>query len=275
MRHGKHSEPATPPPLNPSRPEKLKEVVRGRERQVFGLLAFVAVVIAAFTILSTTLGDGAPRETPTTPPATESGPPEVALVVCTENGARPETEQVVARPDGVHLRIRSKINGVYSIRSSEEPDLRIDGRIRKRQPAMVATAIPPGETLVGCFPRPNAVPEEPDGDAYATLMVEDPQSLWTPPTLACDDASDAGVFTGPRVDPNQPAAYEALAVQTVPGIRPDDRLAHPGYPETRWPFTRMLVVRDGDAIATLVFIPGGRRWSVDTEACPEAGIGEG
>lgn len=283
MRHGKHSEGTTQPPPQPQGPsnrakgEMVRDFVRGRERQVFGLVVLVVILIAALSILGASLGGD-------TPDATgggggggggspDEGPANLAAIRCTRQGAEVENPEIVPQTDGVHLRVRARRKGVFHAVSSDQPDVEVEARVRRRSPTELTAVLPPGDILVGCFQRPNAIPDEASEDDYTTLTVQDPESLWTTTTLACDEPVEAGEFTGPRVDLDQPPSYELLAVSTVPGLGPNDDLVTPGYPQTRWPFTRLMVLRDEGPVAEISFLPRGR-WNVQVVACPDAGIGE-
>lgn len=282
MRHGKHSEGQPPPQPEPQDPssrakgEMVRDFVRGRERQVFGLAVLVVILIASLSILGASLGGDTPDAAGTGGGgggSPDEGPANLAAIQCTRQGAEVQTPEIVPRTDGVHLRVHARRKGVFHAVSSDQPDLEVEARVRGRSPTELIAVLPPGDILVGCFERPNAIPDEASEDDYATMTLQDPESMWTTTTLACDEPVEAGEFTGPQVDLDQPPSYELLAVSTVPGLGPNDGLVTPGYPQTRWPFTRLMVFRDQGAVAEISFLPR-RRWNVQVVACPDAGIGE-
>jgi hypothetical protein len=58
----------------------------------------------------------------------------------------------------------------------------------------------------------------------------------------------------------------------VPGVRPSDVFAKPGYPEAQQYWPTLLVVRDGQAVGRIGALEMGEEWKLLVDACPESGI---
>jgi hypothetical protein len=200
----------------------------------------------------------------------------VARVVCDEHGAAAPTRRVRAQRDGVHIIVENRSNAreLY-IRDAEEEGWNHGGRLKAYEANDIRTTLPPGEILIGCFRNIGDAPySETNVPEYARITIVDPDRLWIPIGLACDDARSAGTFDAGRIVADPPASYEHIAREFVPGLKSTDELVRPGYPLTGWHGEPRLILREGEAVAHLDLYRQHSRWEVRVDACPGEDIGQ-
>jgi hypothetical protein len=165
--------------------------------------------------------------------------PAVAKVLCTEEGPRVETPVVRAQSDGVHFRITNETNDKTLFSTGGGPET---GPLTEGEHANVVSAVPPGESEVGCR-RPDLRLKE-----YASIEVLDPEGWWTPGTeLECVSGSiQATIFGSARDESPLSQATELLK-----GVRPDDVVREAGYPGDSEAI--VTVARDGRVIMVVSF----------------------
>ena len=197
-------------------------------------------------------GSGGPAE------STEPEPtalPDVARVVCDENGARLETSSVRPQPDGIHFEI---VNETGSERSVAIQNAQGTGT-GMGVPAGTSTQIvdvEPGALTVSCT---DPATEPGAGEA---LEVVDEDGIWVSTRLGCAEQFSQVVdyIQGASGETTDPIEAAKKAVEGF-GLEPDDVFERAGYPDTDT--TRVRMVRDGEPIAVVDLIDDGTgKWLV-------------
>jgi hypothetical protein len=190
------------------------------------------------------------------------GTPDVARIRCAAAGPVAEDPQVRPQPDGVHLAFESddgaQLYDVHAVGWAVGTSL--GGRIA-RGVTEASLSVPPGRVEVRCVNDAGGY----DANApSAELTVVDPDRLWVSPDLTCGTTVRLQLDAGPAPDSPDP---EALARAALGGLLPGDTLLKPGYPGTQWHGSLMLVVREGQPIATVTQYADAGLWRVDVEVC--------
>ena len=180
------------------------------------------------------------------PPREDAGQfPDVARVVCDQDGTRLLTSQVRPHADGVHIRIDSRL-------APEDVSFAV-GEIGGSEAAGEQVwPIPPGPVEIGCW---ESFAEEPD---YVSLEVVDPQRLYVPAELECLEAvgsSGGGVASSggsygkaPEGDPRDPVEIAREFFESAFGPLGEGDVVEPaGYPEAE--IRQVRLVRDGRTVA--------------------------
>ncbi|HJS69764.1 MAG TPA: hypothetical protein VJ744_03095 [Gaiellaceae bacterium] len=197
-------------------------------------------------------GSGGPAE------STEPEPtalPDVARVVCDENGARLETTSVRPQPDGIHFEI---VNETDSERSVAIQNAQGTGT-GMGVPAGTSTQIvdvEPGALTVSCT-DPATEP-----GAGVALEVVDQDGIWVSTRLGCAEQFSQVVdyIQGASGETTDPLEAAKKAVEGF-GLEPDDVFERAGYPDTDT--ARVRMVRDGEPIAVVDLIDDGTgKWLV-------------
>ena len=197
-------------------------------------------------------GSGGPAE------STEPEPtalPDVARVVCDENGARVETSSVRPQPDGIHFEI---VNETGSERSVAIQNAQGTGT-GIGVPAGTSTQIvdvEPGALTVSCT---DPATEPGAGEA---LEVVDEDGVWVSTRLGCAEQFSQVVdyIQGASGETTDPLEAAEKAVEGF-GLEPDDVFERAGYPDTDT--VRVRMVRDGEPIAVVDLIDDGTgKWLV-------------
>ena len=197
-------------------------------------------------------GSGGPAE------STEPEPtvlPDVARVVCDENGARLETSSVRPQPDGIHFEI---VNETGSERSVAIQNAQGTGT-GMGVPAGTSTQVvdvEPGALTVSCT---DPATEPGAGEA---LEVVDEDGIWVSTRLGCAEQFSQVVdyIQGASGETTDPIEAAKKAVEGF-GLEPDDVFERAGYPDTDT--TRVRMVRDGEPIAVVDLIDDGTgKWLV-------------
>jgi hypothetical protein len=171
-------------------------------------------------------------------------------VICNADGTTElRNFDVVTSPDGVHFRVDN--------RAGETASLNGTGRDFRPGVSEQASPIPPGEYEIACWPGSLHNGEEPETQ---TIRVTDPDELFVRPGLRCpEDSPRSGAATldyesGSRGVKGDPAD---IARRVLRGLRSSDEIIRLGYPEAAFP--EVAVVRDGDQIAHLRYLPSENR----------------
>ena len=197
-------------------------------------------------------GSGGPAE------STEPEPtalPDVARVVCDENGARLETTSVRPQPDGIHFEI---VNETGSERSVAIQNAQGTGT-GMGVPAGTSTHVvdvEPGALTVACT---DPATEPGAGEA---LEVVDEDGIWVSTRLGCAEQFSQVVdyIQGASGETTDPIEAAKKAVEGF-GLEPDDVFERAGYPDTDT--TRVRMVRDGEPSAVVDLIDDGTgKWLV-------------
>jgi hypothetical protein len=191
-----------------------------------------------------------------------SAVPARAEIVCRADGSTDLlTPSVRARPDGVHVLVRSRLDEPATVNG-----FGIDVSPGRRSAVL---SIGPGIVGVACWPYSQHRSKEPTTSA---LEVVDPQGLYVDPDLECDGDG----FEATAVDFASPGPKGGLipleeARRQINGLAPDDDLIHGGYPEQ--PTPPVLVVRDDAVIAHISFGLWGSDWvHAGSRMCGESGL---
>jgi len=184
------------------------------------------------------------------------------LVRCLADGTTElSAADVVAQSDGVHVRVMSRLDEPASVNG-----LGVDVEPGSSDWIL---GLAPGRHGVACWPFSEHTNDEP---ATTTLVVHDPDGLWTDGELDCEggDAWSTIVdFIDSPID-EEPTLDEARSA--IDGLRPDDELRFAGYPDDPG---SVLVVRDDRVVGSfgLGRFREGSRWSVTGgTACADAGL---
>lgn len=197
-------------------------------------------------------GSGGPAE------STEPEPtalPDVARVVCDENGARLETTSVRPQPDGIHFEI---VNETGSERSVAIQNAQGTGT-GMGVPAGTSTQVvdvEPGALTVSCT---DPATEPGAGEA---LEVVDEDGIWVSTRLGCAEQFSQvdDYIQGASGETTDPLEAARKAVEGF-GLEPDDVFERAGYPDTDT--ARVRMVRDGEPIAVVDLIDDGTgKWLV-------------
>lgn len=197
-------------------------------------------------------GSGGPAESPEPEP---TALPDVARVVCDENGARLETSSVRPQPDGIHFEI---VNETGSERSVAIQNAQGTGT-GMGVPAGTSTQVvdvEPGALTVSCT---DPATEPGAGEA---LEVVDEDGIWVSTRLGCAEQFSQVVdyIQGASGETTDPIEAAKKAVEGF-GLEPDDVFERAGYPDTDT--TRVRMVRDGEPIAVVDLIDDGTgKWLV-------------
>ena len=216
--------------------------------RVLVLAAASAIAITGGALLLT-----ADRTRP--PQLSFSSVPDVARVVCDEDGTRVLTPIVRPQPDGVYLTVLNRADArqiqLHHIRHTESEHGSAVGE--QLQPGLNSRtqgwSIEPGELVVACLPTGHdAFWEVPN----ATLTVVDPEGLWVPTEVECFTRVVHG-HSGIEGDLYGLSPDEARIAfdPFVAGLHDDDRIVSPGYSDTPWAVPFYVVVRDGVVVAEL------------------------
>lgn len=218
-------------------------------KPVLGAAAAVVLLVGGMFLVATlSSGDGTPT---------------VARIRCAAAGPVTEDPEVRPQPDGVHLAFESDDGAqLYDVHAAGWPvGTSLGGRI-VRGVTETELSVPPGRIEVRCVNDAGGF----DANApKAELTVVDPDRLWVSPELACGATDHLQLDAGPAPDSPDP---ERLARDTLDGLRTEDALVKPGYPDTQWHGDLMLVIRDERPIATVTQYADNGRWRVDVEVCP-------
>jgi hypothetical protein len=198
--------------------------------------------------------------------------PDVARVTCTRAGTESQTREVLPQADGVHVLIERRGSGdsYYYVRAATARSLNQGGRLQGPL-SEIRTTMPPGDILVGCFEPGQPPPwRKTAGVGYARLTVLDPDDLWFPPELSCDEHGLEKIDA--RGPGHRSLSLEELARRLLSGLEPEDTFENPGYPETQWHLASLLITRGEEAIARIEFDAyDSPRWAL-LRPCRGSGI---
>jgi hypothetical protein len=171
--------------------------------------------------------------------------PTAVLLTCDGETTTLDTPQVRPQADGVHIVI-TNTSGI---------DLALEIRDRAGEavsPPRHEVVWPgePGTLELRCLdPVDSAIPE----GGYVEVEVVDPEGIYVPTELACDEVTGWNADFAP--DAVGVADPVAGARESHEWIEPDDVVELAGYPES---LTRLVrVVRDGEIVAVLEFFLNG------------------
>jgi hypothetical protein len=211
-----------------------------------------AIVVLATTIALVACSTSDPPATPQVPPDAS----RVARIVCEADGSTSvATPDVVARPDGVHVRVMSALDEPASVSIGG-----IGWDVDSGESRSV-TAIPPGRATVSCWPFSEHAPGGSD-PVPEPITIHDPDGMFVEGELECIDGDD-GTALDIRLLPSargrrDPSITPGEARPLIGGLLDTDELLVPGYPETV--HQSLVVVRDGRRIASVGFSFERGRW---------------
>jgi hypothetical protein len=236
---------------------------RERNRRVAagGLALLVAVggSLAAYAALRDD-GDRLPGIADGTSP---TDLPTAVLLTCDGQTTTLDTPQVRPQADGIHIVI-TNTSGI---------DLALEIRDRAGENATpgrreVVWPGEPGTFELRCVdPADAAAAALPEG-GYVEVEVLDPEGIYVPTELACDEVS--GWYADFAPDAVGVADPVAGARDAHEWIRPDDVVELAGYPESETKLVR--VVRDGEIVAVLESFRSGPDEWLETSGNACAGI---
>jgi hypothetical protein len=195
------------------------------------------------------------------------GAPTTLSVTCTDGGIEPLSTEVPAQPDGVHIVVANpggaNALSIHARGPRPVPYWDKTDRIVLRPGGLTRETVllSPGPVEIGCS-RPGV--QEPK----ETVQVTDPDRLWVSDELSCEDT-----IPYKRTE-SAPYTHLEMAVrENVHGVLPSDDIVRAGYPEDVSPVASMVVVRDGEPVATIVLIFSEEGWiPLPGEICVSSGI---
>jgi hypothetical protein len=218
------------------------------------------------------------------PPPDEA--PDLLHLTCTPDTATLDSVVVRAQSDGVHIAVDASndVNRVEIVFGSAPEEFFGTG-VGVHEDGSRGTPIQPGSGWgVGCSGGGgNAVsPSDIGTSKVAAFTVVDPDGIYTPVELACDQPiSRRFAVTGTpasgvdgQYEPTAQTVDESVAA--IPGILDTDVVQEAGYPDGPGFKSGPLftVLRDARPVARLhVPVEVFGSWSVSVDACPETGIG--
>lgn len=218
----------------------------------------VLVLLVVALLGLTACGAGDDAEPGGAADSTEPEPtalPDVARLVCDENGARIETLSIKPQADGVHFEVVNDTDGDRSL------------AIESAQGTGVGMGVPPGTStqILDVEPGPVTVScSDPvvEPGAGESLEVVDEDGIWVSTRLTCDDQFSQVLdyiqgASGETTDPLE-AARKGVAGYK---LEPDDVFERAGYPDMDT--VKVRIVRDGEPIAVVDLIDDGTgKWLV-------------
>jgi hypothetical protein len=224
----------------------------------------VKAILAAVILSVVLVGCAdAPPPVPERPANDSAGAPDVAEIVCEADGSTTvRTPQVVVQPDGVHVRILSRLDEPASINGF---GFDVDHGERTH-----VAGIAPGVIRTACWPfSQHGTGEEPP---TSPIEVLDPGGTFVSGELDCAGMASSMIadFMEAPLDAGPVPLDEAR--RRITGLQPEDALVHTGYPEDDDP--GVAVRRDGEVVATFGFVTfDGERWSIaGATICESSGI---
>lgn len=214
----------------------------------------VGTSVKAAGIALVVLLGGCADPAPSAMPAAPEDATTVARIVCEKDGSTStSTPHVIARSDGVQIRIVNRLEEWVSMNG-----LGFD--VGPGSSDRVA-GYPPGSLQVACWPFSDHGPEGSEPVPVA-IHVHDPEGLFVDGELECLDEDDGSMLDirllaslrgreDVRITPED-------ARPLIGGLNEDDEVIVPGYPdEVR---QSVVVVRDGRRIAQVGFSYEAGRW---------------
>ena len=188
------------------------------------------------------------------PPA----PPRVLRVVCEENGTRVLSSEVRARRDGIHVRFlnRAGMHGFY-MRSTESEENH-GGRLRGRNQKDVSSHAP-GPMQVACHERGDSPDYYGDDPRYAQFEIVDPDDLWVPWRVACEDPE---TLSGKRVEGARSVDDVERWLRALYDVPPTAVRVRPGYPETQWKGNPWVLRHEDETIVYFHAFREARAWRI-------------
>ncbi|MGH2556623.1 MAG: hypothetical protein ACRDHO_13020 [Actinomycetota bacterium] len=250
--------------------------MRQRRKAIAGAAVALVIVGAAVVPLGllTRLGqDGRP--------AADSGAsvtgilPDVARVVCDDDGTHVLTSEVRPKRDGVHFQINNRTEERMSIRTGHtgggfgtgaEPGL---SELKGPGPSG-GWPVPPGSVTVRCF---RLLEDHGDKSGQVPFEVIDEEGIYVPAELDCrggDAVTGSGLIVeGARGETGDPVE---LTRAHFDGRQNGDVVERAGYPDQSGAVVR--VARDGRTIATAEWIDDGHGgWLLSTSSrCQDSGL---
>lgn len=164
--------------------------------------------------------------------------PDIARVVCADNGTRLETPVVEVQADGIHIRVRNEASVRLSFAVGDIGGGNAEGE--------QVWPIPPGAARVGCW---KDTADDPD---WVSLEVVDPQRVWVSPELECQSetavSGEGDYGTPPKGDPRDPVELAREFFENIAGpLGPDDVVEPAGYPEAE--IRQVRLARDRRVVA--------------------------
>lgn len=254
-----------------------QQVQRHRRFRGASLVALVALVAASGTlVIERFMEDEVDRvASPTQSADDELGAPDVARLVCDQDGMTALDPEVAARPDGVYLEVLNQTTRREFYISKPDGRDNEGGGLSPMGITKITTSMPPGEIYVSCFGKGEDISHQQRLEGRAVITVVDPDRLWVPPELDCsiddrDRIVDDSVPEGAETD------VDGLIRAIVPGIQQEDQIRKAGYPLTQSGVQPRIIIRDGLRLATVMLEPedeGYETWVAFVNACHESGIG--
>lgn len=196
----------------------------------------------------------------------ETGLPEVARLVCEEDGTRLLTERVRPLQDGDYFELDNRTGR----------DLGFDypggGENADAGNTELVLALPPGSANVRCAGEHLDPPYRSD---FVAVEVVDEEGLWVAPELDCERAVTGTDGLAPGAEGEEGNPVDLARRHFADRLMEGDVVEAAGYPEAEERIVR--VVRDGGTVATVTYVnsefatgePGGGWFVGETTTCEE------
>lgn len=189
----------------------------------------------------------------------EGIPTRVELTCATDGSVNLSAETLQPRPDGVHIRVVNELDETVSVAGFDADPGTTNW----------VFSYGPGTLDLMCWPfSQHTSGEEP---VRHPVEVVDPVALFFDGSVACEfEMHSAGDYFEAPVDQGPPPLQVARGLIT--GLKPDDVLRVPGYPEQDG--ESIVVIRDGKVVASYGIVRfKGEPWSLSSgRACEGTGL---
>ena len=219
------------------------------------ILVLLAVALLGLTACGAgeDAGSGGPAESTTSEP---TALPDVARIVCDENGARLETPSVKAQPDGIHFEIVNEAGGERSL------------SIQNAEGTGTGMGIPAGTSTQVVDIEPGALTVVLHRSCHRAGRRRGARGRGRGRHLGLDPSrpvpsSSRRSSTTSRAPPARPPIRLVAARKAVEGfgLEPDDVFERAGYPDTDT--ARVRMVRGSEPVAIVDLIDDGTgKWLV-------------
>ena len=187
--------------------------------------------------------------------------PNVARVVCEDDGTRVEPETVKPQRDGVHVEIVNETGEDLGVNVGDKADGTYPGLDAPPGVSKDVLTVPPGSIWLVCRGPLTNTQGQP-----VTLEVVDQDDVWLEGT---GEAPDCATGVSGHSDympdtPGYPTPADAVRRQFADAFEPGDVLEQLGYPEART--ATLAIVRDGVNVWGFAVSDHGAGWLVDTDS---------
>lgn len=199
---------------------------------------------------------------------------DVAEVHCTNEGTTVPTQEVLAGPEGVRVRVVNDADEPMSLvlpmgRGGSAGDL-APGETRES-----VETFAPGPVAIACYDPEDPAQDPPSSPGYlkrvASFEVVDPLALWQPTAPECPDGNGVGIAGSFGPDAGMPREDLPAAIRERAHLQPEDEIRSGGYPAQA--DAPIIVLRDGRVILSAMPVKLDHGWEIGSmEGCTADGL---